>query len=157
MSVLDSSTSGASWEEMAERMRRIREYSPNASDPNEMAADGRTLLLFALLFCSTAEGEQLVADLLDRGADPNKPTAWTTFSTLLTASNSIQLVEKFVEKGLELNQVYEVIGEGHLTDGPSTLIDYVHEVRTYISPSRKGLAALDGKHSGRLGNSQPLL
>src|SRR6478736_1107727 len=99
-------------------MRRIREYIPNACDPNETAPDGQTLLLYALCFCSTSDGEKLVTDLLDRGADPNKPSAWTILTTLLSVSNSIHLVEKLVEAGLELNHIYEIVGEGHLTNGP---------------------------------------
>jgi hypothetical protein len=152
MSVFDFPTPGASPDQIVAEMQRAREYLQNAPDPNEVGADGRTLLLLALILCSTGEGEPLVLSLLERGSDPNQPTPWVNFTTLLSVSNSLPLVKKFIESGLRLNEIYGVsYAKGGVTDGPSTLLDHACGVRDYISPKRKKLNALANKYAGGLG------
>jgi hypothetical protein len=152
MNAFESSPPGASWEEVTDWGRRVRQYIRNAADPNEAGDDGRTLLLTALAFCSTAEGEQLVTSLLDRGADPNKPTAWAIFTTLITVSNSLPLVKKLLDNGLRINESYEVnCADGELVDGPATILDHLYAVQNRIAPARKRLNALASDHAGGLG------
>jgi hypothetical protein len=152
MSVFDFPTPGASPDQIIAEMHRVREHLHNAPDPNEVGGNGRSLLSLALVLCSTGEGESLVQSLLERGADPNKPTPWANFTTLLSVSNSLPLVKKFIEGGLRLNEVYEVsYAAGGVTDGPSTLLDHLYGIREYISPKRKKLDALVKKHAGGLG------
>jgi hypothetical protein len=152
MKHFDFTSLEASPNDIVAEMERVREYIRNAPDPNETEANGRTLLQLALISYVTDEGKSLVADLLERGADPNRPTAWANFTLLLTVSNSLPLVQAFVDRGLRLNDVYRTsIEKGALTEGPSTLLDYVYAIRDYISPRRKKLNALANKYAGGLG------
>jgi hypothetical protein len=139
-------------DDLVDQMHLVRDYIRNAQDPNEAGANGRTLLSLALILCVVGEGEALVTELLERGADPNRPSAWTNFTQVLRLSNSLPLVKKFVDCGLRLNEVYSVsIENGGLSEGPSTLLDHLYAIRDYISPRRKQLNALLDKHAGGLG------
>ena len=152
MNVFDLPTPGAPYQQLAAELREIRKYLVDPADPNETAGDGRTLLLLALGLCVDSEGEALAMRLLERGADPNKPTPCAIFTKLLTASNSLPLVTKLVECGLRLNDVYDLSrAQGWLTDGPSTLLDHAYAIRDSISPKRKNLDALANKYAGGLG------
>src|SRR5262245_6250687 len=162
MSVFDFPTADASPEEIIAEIRRVREYLRNAPDPNETGSDGRTLLLLALTLCASAkamgelgydlEGEALVMDLLQRGADPNRPSAWVNFTMALSVSQSLSLMKKLIDSGLSLNEVYEVShAQGAMTDGRSTLLDHLYGIRDYISPKRKKLNELANKYAGGLG------
>ena len=152
MSVFDFPTAGAPWDEVAAEMQRVREYLRTTPDPNEVGDNGRTLLQLALILCSTDEGESLVIDLLQRGADPNRPSAWATFTLAVSVSSSLPVVKQLLESGLRLNEVYEISSaEGELTDGPSTLLDHLYGIRDYTSPRRKRINALANKYAGGLG------
>jgi hypothetical protein len=154
MNVFDFPPSGASVDEIIAAKHRVWDYILNARDPNEAGDNGRTLLLLALMMCYGGKGESLVSDLLERGADPNRPSAWANFTLLLTVSNSLPLVRKLIDSGLKLNEVHEVDPEQRglgLTTGPSTLLDHAYAIRGYISPKRKKLNALANKHAGGLG------
>ena len=151
-SIQELATAGASSNEIIVQMHRVRDYLRNASDPNEVDSDGRTLLLMAVCLCFEGEGESLVANLLERGADPNRPSPWVNFTMLLTMSNSLPLVRKFVDGGMRLNDVYDPSADkSAITKAPSTLLDHVCAIRDYISPKRKKLNALSEKHAGGLG------
>ena len=152
MSVFDFPTPGAAADDLLAQRRRVQEYVRDAADPNETGGDGRTLLTLALLTCFDGDGEELVSDLLARGADPNRPSAWANFTTLLTVSCSPPLVRDFVDRGLRLNEVFDVDGPqtGGLLAGPATLLDYACAVRDSVAP--KGRAdRLAKKYAGGLG------
>ncbi len=152
MNVFSFPTPGASADQLVAEMHRVREYLQNAADPNEASRDGRTLLLLALVLYSHGDGEPLVVSLLERGADPNQPTPWANFIMLVSVSESLGLVRKFIERGLRLNDLYEAsYAQGGLTDGPSTLLDHLYGIRDYISPKRKKLNAQANKYAGGLG------
>ena len=152
MNVFAFPTPGAPYEQVVTELREIEKYLQDPPNPNEAASDGRTLLLLALGLCAGDEGESLAMRLLERGADPKKPTPWATFTKLLMASNSSPLVTKLVDCGLRLNDVYEVNrAEGWLTDGRTTLLDHAYAVRDYISPKRRKLNALANKYAGGMG------
>src|SRR5262245_40159315 len=121
MSVVEFPTPGATAGEILAEKSRVQEYIRAAADPNEAGGNGRTLLTLALMSCSEGRGEELAWDLLRRGADPNRPSAWANFTGLLTVSNSLPLVHEFVGRGLRLNDVYEGVEEptGGLLTGPS--------------------------------------
>lgn len=153
MSVFDYPTPGVSFEELIEQMHRVRAYIREARDPNETGENGRSLLLLAVSLCFDSEGECAVSSLLQRGADPNRPSPWANFTTLLAVSNSLSLVREFIDQGLRLNDTCDVREEpGSLTHGPSTLLDHVYAVRDYLSPERKKPDALATKYAGGLGN-----
>jgi hypothetical protein len=157
MNVFEFDPAGLSWEEIAEQQRLRRQYIRDALDPNEAADDGRTLLLLAVCYCSTQEGQELFLGLLDRGADPNKPTAAAIFTSLLMASSSMPLVEKLVEKGLRLNDVYESNEFCRASEDVFTLLDYLYWICGKISRKRKALNALSDKHAGGLGERRQFI
>jgi hypothetical protein len=147
MAIFDQPQSFATIEELDAWTQHLFDYVRDARDPNERGADGRSLLLLALPLHNLPGGEVLIMNLLDRGADPNQPTSWSIFSASLR-SNSLPLVAKLVDCGLQMNLVYDVKGEGQLLHGPSTLLDHAYAVRNYISTKRTGLNALVKKHAG---------
>lgn len=152
MSVFDFPASCTTADEFIAAKQRVEDYIRKAADPNEAGDNGRTLLELALLMCFEGKGESLVMELLVRGADPNRPSPWQTFTTFLIGSNSIELVREFIARGLRLNDVYEVPSEaGGLTAGPTTLLDHVYAIRDGIAPKRKKLNALAKKYAGGLG------
>jgi hypothetical protein len=96
--------------------------------------------------------DSLIMGLLERGADPNRPSPWVTFTAIVSISNSVPLVRKLVDSGLRLNEVYEAdCSKGAVTHGPSTLLDHLDGIRIYISPKRKKVNALAEKYAGGLG------
>jgi hypothetical protein len=152
MKAFEELAPGMSWDQVRAHFQRVREYIQHSADPNETGEDGQTLLLLALSFSSTDEGEDLVTGLLDRGANPNKPSSWAIFTKALSVSNSLALVTKLIQNGLCLNEVYEVsYAKGGVTDGPSTLLDHLYGIRDYIAPKRKKLGAITKKYAGGLG------
>lgn len=153
MSIFEFPTSGATAGEIVAEKCRVQEYIRAATDPNESGENGRTLLTLALMLCFEDRGEELVWDLLRRGADPNRPSAWANFTGLLTVSSSLPLVQEFVSRGLQLNDVYEGVEKqtGGLLTGPSTLLDYAQAVRSYIAPKREKANRLADKYAGGLG------
>jgi hypothetical protein len=153
MSIFDFPTPGATAGEIIADMDRVRAHLRAAPDPNEAGANGRTLLTLALVTCFEGRGEELVSDLLHRGADPNRPSAWANFTSLLTVSHSLPLVREFISRGMRLNDVYEGMDEatGRLVVGPSTLLDYAYALRDYIAPDRKKVNSLADKYAGGLG------
>lgn len=152
MSVFEFPSNCDTADEIIAQKLQVQKYIRTAADPNEIGSNGRTLLQLALVCCFEGAGESDVSDLLDRGADPNKPTAWANFTALLLASNSIALVKKFIETGLRLNDVYDIDPEtGGMTIGPATLLDHAYAIRDYISPKRKKVNALANKYAGGLG------
>ena len=159
MSVFEFPTFGATTDEMLAEKLRVQEYVRAAADPNEEGGNGRTLLTLALMTCFEGRGEELVWDLLRRGADPNRPSAWANFTGLLTVSNSLPLVREFVSRGLRLNYIYEGVEEqtGGLLNGPSTLLDYAHAVRDYVAPKRNKVNILAEKYAGGLGKRRRFL
>ena len=152
MSIFSFPIPGATTAEISAARQKVHEYVRTAGDPNEAGENGRTLLLMALLTCFEGDGEAIVADLLARGADPNRPSPWATFTTLLTVSESVSLVRLFIESGLRLNDVYEVDGQaGGIIHGPVTLLDHLDAIWAQISPKRKNYDALAKRHAGGLG------
>jgi hypothetical protein len=154
MSVFDFPTPGATATDLMAEKHRVQEYIRTAADPNEAGADGRALLQLALMTCFEGRGEDLVAGLLDRGADPNRPSPWANFVGLLTITTSVPLLRAFVDRGLRLNDVYDVdpaAGGLGLVAGPATLLDYAYAVRDFIAPKRKRVNALANKYAGGLG------
>ncbi|NNJ27303.1 hypothetical protein [Alienimonas chondri] len=153
MSVFDFPTPGAASGDLLAQKRRVQDYVREASDPNEAGENGRTLLTLALLTCFEGQGEELVVDLLRRGADPNRPSAWANFTSLLTVSCSLPLVREFVDAGLRLNDVYRIDGQqtGGLLAGPCTVLNYADAVRDSIAPKRKTANQLADRYAGGLG------
>jgi hypothetical protein len=153
MSIFDFPTPDASAGEIVAEKCRVQEYIRAAPDPNEAGENDRTLLTLALMICFDGRGEELVWDLLRRGADPNRPSAWANFTGLLTVTSSLPLVREFVSRGLRLNDLYEGVEEqtGGLLVGPTTLLDYVHAVRGYIAPKRRKINSLADRYAGGLG------
>jgi hypothetical protein len=153
MEIFDFPTTGATARDILAEKQRVQDYIREAPDPNETGKNGRTLLTLALMTCFEGQGEDLVWDLLCRGADPHRPSAWANFTGLLTVSCSLPLVRELVTRGLRLNDVYEG-GEqqtGGLLIGPSTVLDYALAVRNYIAPKRKAVNQLANKYAGGLG------
>ncbi len=153
MSIFEFPSPGATAGQIVAERLRVQEYVRAAADPSEAGANGRTLLTLALMTCFEGRGEELVWDLLRRGADPNRPSPWANFTGLLAVSNSLPLVQEFVGRGLRLNDVYEGVEgpTGGLLTGPSTLLDYVLAVRGYIAPKRKKVNRLADEYAGGLG------
>jgi hypothetical protein len=158
MTVFDFPTPGLTSQELYAQKMQVRNYIRDATDPNESGANGRSLLLLSLIGCFEGDGESVVSDLLNRGADPNLPSPWNTFVTLLSVSNSLPLVKQFVDRGLRINDVYEIDKEnGGLTRGPTTLLDHLYGVRAYIAPKRKKINALADKYAGGLGSRRKFI
>jgi hypothetical protein len=89
MSVFDFPTPDLTSQELYAQKMKVRNYIRDATDPNESGENGRSLLLLSLIGCFEGDGESVVSELLNRGADPNLPSPWTTFVTLLSVSNSL--------------------------------------------------------------------
>lgn len=152
MNVFDFPLPGATLSDIISHKQEVQEYIRSAVDPNEAGANGRTLLELAMMTCFEGRGEDLVSDLLRRGADPNKPSPWAIFVGFLTVSNSASLAKEFIDHGLRLNDVFEVDSQaGGLVEGRSTLLDYACAVRDYVAPKRKKVNALANKYAGGLG------
>lgn len=153
MNVFDDPPQGAPAAEVLARRAATLRALRAAPDPNEAGPDGRTLLTVALMNCVEGDGEDVVVDLLRRGADPNRPSAWTNFTTLLTVSASFPLVREFLDRGLRLDEVYEDVGPqtGGLLTGPATLLDYADAVGRFLAPRRSKPARAARKHAGGLG------
>jgi hypothetical protein len=157
MNLFQFPENAASTEEITQWMHCLEEHFQQTPNPNECGANGRTLLQMALLLCSSAGKEKLAIDLLDRGANPNKPTPWTIFTSAMTSSNSTRLISKLIECGLELNRVFEEKHESRLTDGPATLLDYACGLRDYLSPKHRGRTTLARKHAGGIGKRRQFI
>src|SRR5689334_22607775 len=95
-------------EKATEHFRRVKEFLLNVPDPNVTGIDGRTGLLHALALCTANGGEPIVVSLLERGADPNRPSPLTIFSTFMSCATSVTLLEKMIAAGLKLDGVYTV-------------------------------------------------
>jgi hypothetical protein len=115
-------------------MRRVKEFIRTTSDPNAASPDGQSCLLFALAFCAEGDGEDLVRSLLDRGADPNRPTAMAVFQTFMTAANRLDALAWLIRAGLNLNEVHTA-EPGSLPTGRGgrvTLLDYAMDVDAFL-------------------------
>lgn len=142
-------------ESFDERKLKVVEYLRAAPDPNEEGESGRNLLTLALIMQLLTGCENLAAELLDRGADPNQPSPMSNLIMLvrnLKLENSpIPLLKKFIEKGMELNNIYD-LNDPHLPrKGQSTLLDLLDAWQGTMSPKRKTLNALADKYVGGLG------
>lgn len=138
-------------ERLQEHMRRVKEYVRTAADPNETGPNGRNLLILAIPFLVESSDDSIVADLLQRGADPNTPSPWATFTYVVGACNSISLVRKFIEHGLRLNDVFDVpAANAVFTRGQSTLLDYMLGIRSYLTSKTKNVSAAVEGSSGNL-------
>lgn len=152
MNVFDFPVSGATLSEVISHKQQVQDHIRNAADPNETGGNGRTLLELAIMTCFEGRGEDLVSDLLRRGAEPNRPSPWAIFVGVLMMSNSVSLVKELLDHGLRLNDVFEVEeATGGLVNGPSTILDHAYAVRDYIAPKRKKIDALANKYAGGLG------
>ena len=154
MSVFDYPTPATTTDDILAQRQRVQDYVRDAADPNEAGENGRTLLTLALMTCFEGQGEDLVWNLLGRGADPNRSSGWLNFVHLLTRlSGSLPLVQEFIKRGLRLNDVYDHVEAvtGGLLVGQATLLDYVYAVRDYIAPKRKKIIRLANKYAGGLG------
>ncbi len=141
-------------ERLLDHVVALKEHLFTTSEPNAANADGQTCLLMALGFCVGEDGEQLVASLLERGADPNRPSAMANFSTFMTAAKRVAPLARLIGAGMELNDVYTV-EPGVLATGRGgriTLLDYALDVEAYLNRRSKNKAFVRTveKHAGPL-------
>jgi hypothetical protein len=141
-------------EELLDHMAALKAHLIAAPDPNAANVDGQTCLLLALGFCIDEEGERLVTSLLERGADPNRPSAMANFQTFMTAARQVAVLERLIEAGLNVNGVY-TIEPGLLPTGRGgriTLLDYALDVDAYLNRRVKNDAFVRTikKHAGSL-------
>jgi hypothetical protein len=154
MNAFDTPIASVPHERLMDHMVALKEYLLTAPDPNAANADGQTCLLMALGFCVGEDGERLVASLLERGADPNRPSAMANFSVFMTAAKRVSPLERMIEAGLKLDEVYTVepgllpTGRG----GEITLLDYALDVEAYLNKRTKNKAFVRTveKHAGPL-------
>jgi hypothetical protein len=135
MTPLDLSLESVPPEQLTEHMRRLREFIRTTPDPNASGPHGRTCLLFALAFNAEGDGKGIVKSLLDRGADPNRPSAFDVFGTFMTVGKHVEVLESLIRAGLKLNEVYTVEA-GSLPTGRGgrvTLLDYALDVQAYLT------------------------
>jgi hypothetical protein len=142
MNPLDTSLDAVPPDHLIEHMRRVKEFIRTTSDPNTASPDGQSCLLFALAFCAEGDGEDLVQSLLDRGADPNRPSALAVFQIFMTAANRVEALDRLIRAGLKLNEVHAVEAGSLPTGrgGAVTLLDYAMDVNAYLG-LRKAQAA----------------
>jgi hypothetical protein len=132
----------------------LRQYLLTTPDSNAANVDGQTCLQLALAFCVDEDGERLAASLLERGADPNRPSPLANFSTFMTAAKRVSILERLIEAGLKLNEVFTV-EPGLLPNGRSgriTLLDYALDVEAYLNKrtANKAFVRTVEKHAGPL-------
>ncbi len=149
MSLLDIQFDAIPWDRIAQHVQQLKEYIRVAPNPNEHDSLGQTCLTLALALCNDAEGEDLVCELLRRGADPNMPNALTNFLKYLGAAKRTMPLEGLIEAGLRLNDLYTV-DPVHLPKGrtgKSTLLDFATDAQEYVSGRKTGLNKLAKKHA----------
>ena len=152
MSPLDVPLETIPPDQVAAHLDRVKEFISTTDQPNAMGADGRTCLFWAFTFCLEPDGEERVAALLKRGANPNLPTALANFVTFMTAAKRTDLLELMLEAGLELNGIYEVDSAFMPTQraGHCTLLDYAMDVEAYLNKRSQRSIKLIEKHAGPL-------
>jgi hypothetical protein len=154
MNPFDTPIASMPADRLVDHVTALKEHLLTTSDPNAANAEGQTCLLMALGFCVGEDGEQVVASLLERGADPNRPSAMANFSTFMTAAKRVAPLERLIGAGMTLNDVYTVepgllpTGRG----GRITLLDYALDVEAYLSRRTKNKAFVRTveKHAGPL-------
>lgn len=109
-------------DQLAEHIRQLKEYIRETTDPNRPGHDGQTCLRLALAYCNDEGGEDRIASLLERGADPNRPNAFVYFQTYVPTCPS----------------------------GRITLLDYVLDAEAYLNRRSKGFIKFAEKHAGPL-------
>lgn len=124
----------------------------NADDPNEIAADGRSLLNIALTHASTSDGQDIVIGLLHRGAYPNYPLGFLNFSMALSTCHSIALINAMLDAGLRVNDVFRSEDVDFVDDKERfTILDYATGIENYFGRKKKPLKRLTSKTGGSLG------
>src|SRR5690349_19974552 len=120
------------------RKDRVVEYIRTTPSVNEEDESGDSLLTLAISLQLFPDCEHLAAELLDRGADPNRPSPMGLLLSLLLSSKMertpLPLLAKLIEKGMELNNVYAITDRACPSQGPSTLLDYLDASLEGLSP-----------------------
>lgn len=150
MTPLDVSIATIAPDQLEAHVADIKRFICETNEPNAIGADDRMCLSWALAFCYEPNGEERVASLLKRGADPNLPTAWSNFVTFMTAASRTEPLQLMIEAGLDLNAVYELDDELMLTQpaGSYTLLDYALNVEAYLNRRDKRWVKKIDKHTG---------
>ncbi len=151
----------ATGETFVERARRVVEYLRTAADPNEEGESGRSLLTLAITMQLLSGCDDVAAELLDRGADPNQPSPMNIVIALVRSTKverpPLPLLEKLIAKGMELNNVYDIDDPYLPCKGPSTILDFLDASLGKLSPRRKTLNALANEYVGGLGSIRSFL
>jgi hypothetical protein len=152
MNPLDIPLASVPPEQLVDHVRALKAYVRDVADPNATGDSGFTCLRIALSFCNTEDGEHLVTSLLERGADPNRPTAFANFYVFMLTATRITPLEHMIRAGLKLNEVYSA-EPGVLPTGRSdsfTLLDLALDVEAYLNTRTKRFTDLVEKHAGPL-------
>lgn len=152
MNPLDIPLSSVSPDQLVEHIRQLKEYIRNTTDPNRPGHDGQTCLQIALAYCNDEGGEDRIASLLERGADPNRPSAFAHFQTYILVAKRTEPLAMLIKAGLRLNDVY-TIDPAYAPSCPSgriTLLDWVLDAELYLKRRGKGFTKLVEKHAGPL-------
>lgn len=143
------------------RKVKVAEYIRTTPDLNQEYNEGYNLLMLAIGMQLLSGYENLAEELLDRGADPNRPSSLDLVTSLVRSMKverpPLSLLKKLIEKGMELNHVYDVDDPDLPCQGMSTLLDYLDASLEGISPKRKRLNALANKYAGGLGGVRNFL
>jgi hypothetical protein len=154
MNAFDTSITSVPPERLMGHLAALKQHLLATSDPNAVNPEGKTCLLMALGFCVFDDGDGLVTALLERGADPNRPSPIANFSTFMTAAKRVEPLERLIRAGLKLDDVYTVepgllpTGRG----GQITLLDYALDVEAYLNrrARNKAFVRTVEKHAGPL-------
>lgn len=152
MNPLDVPLSSLPPDQVAEHVRRLKEYIQDPPDPNVLGHDGQTCLRVALAFCNDEGGEDRIASLLQRGADPNLPNAFVHFQTYIMVAKRTEPLAMLIKAGLRLNDVY-TIDPAYVPTCPSgriTLLDYVLDAEARLNKRSKRFVKFVEKHAGPL-------
>lgn len=152
MNPLDVPLSCVPHDQLAEHVRRLKEYIHDTIDPNRPGHDGQTCLRLALAYCNDEGGEDRIASLLERAADPNRPNAFVYFQTYIMVAKRTEPLAMLIKAGLRLNDVY-TIDPAYVPTCPSgriTLLDYVLDAEAYLNRRSKGFIKFAEKHAGPL-------
>ena len=152
MSPLEIQLSSVPPDQLEEHFRRLKDYLRDTMTPNVPGLDGQTCLRLALVFCNDEGGEERIASLLKRGADPNVPNPFVNFQTFMMVAKCTEPLAMLIDAGMRLNEVYTADPALMPTGrrGHFTLLDYALDIEDYLNKRSKRFVEQLEKHAGPL-------
>ena len=140
-------------------LQRVMDHIRDTDQPNFVGAEGQTCLLLALALVNTEGGDARIGSLLQRGADPNLPTAMANFQAYMTNAKQTNALAMLIDAGMKLNVIYAVEPETMPTQraGLCTLLDYALDVEAYLNRRSKRFIKTVEKHAGPLSSRRRIV